>query len=123
MRAALAKLVGRKRPDQAPASEDLPPEVAIALGGASFLDRGLDGEGNRRLMVMPAGGGTAFVYDRASASQYLADRFGLNEAQIGRALSLLRGCLADFDRQHPSREAVNRNTWSSWRPVHDVSEL
>lgn len=122
MRAALAKLLGRGQPDVAAVSDALPPEVTIALGGASFLDRGQDENGNRRLMVMPAGGGSAFIYERAAARQYLADRFNLSDAQLTSALTLLRGCLADFDRKQAATIVPRRSAWTSWKPLRNFSE-
>lgn len=100
----------------------LPAECATMLAGVSFADRGADEKGNPRLIVtLPSGG--AFRYGGDTASTWLRERFGLNDAQMARALQMLRARLADFQRQQTA-VAVGRGTrWADWKPVHDVSEL
>ncbi|WP_333992235.1 hypothetical protein [Burkholderia orbicola] len=118
MLARLRALVGGRKPTAAPAvvvTDALPPEVQAALGAATIADRGEDGEGNRHLLVVLAGGG-AFRYSRESASSWLRSQYSLNDAQVSRALKMLHARVIESQRG-ASAVPAQRSDWASWKPL------
>ncbi|KFX26663.1 hypothetical protein [Ralstonia solanacearum] len=121
MLARLAKVFGAGRATVANsnASDVLPAECATILAGVSFADRGPDDEGSPRVIVMvPCGG--AFHYGHDTARTWLRDRFGLNDAQMERALQVLRARLADYQRLQTAAAVGRGERWSAWRPQRSV---
>jgi hypothetical protein len=104
------------------ATDVLPVECATILAGASFADRGADENGNPRLIVMLSTGG-GFRYGGDTASAWLRTQFSLNDAQVRRALQVLRAHLADWQRMQATAEVGHGDRWADWRPAHDISEF
>ncbi|WGY67333.1 hypothetical protein KEC55_10745 [Burkholderia cepacia] len=118
MLARLRALVGGRKPTAAPAviaTDALPPEVQVALAGATIADRGEDDEGNRHILVILAGGG-AFRYSRESASAWLRSQYSLNDAQVSRALKMLHALVIEAQRGVRAAPA-QRSDWASWKPL------
>ncbi|OXI91048.1 hypothetical protein CFB40_12145 [Burkholderia sp. AU31652] len=118
MLARLASFFGARRAPVASnaATDALPAECATILAGVSFADRGADNEGNPRLIVTLPGGG-AFRYGNDTASVWLRERFGLNDAQRAKALQMLRARLADFQRLQTVAAVGRVERWADWRPL------
>ncbi|HDR9482821.1 TPA: hypothetical protein QDC20_003638 [Burkholderia aenigmatica] len=118
MFARFASFFGARRAPVAssPATDVLPPECVTILAAVSFADRGPDDEGAPRIIVTLPGSG-AFRYGSDSASAWLRARFGLNDAQMARALQMLRARLADYQRQQTTAAVGHGERWADWRPL------
>jgi hypothetical protein len=120
--ARLLSLVGGRKPTAAPAVDPdaLPAEVAALLAGVSFLDRGADHDGNHRLLVtLPAGG--ALRFSREAIVAWMKG-YNLNDAQLSRALAMLRGRLAEWQRLQETASVSRGSRWADWKPIHAVPE-
>ncbi|KWN15866.1 hypothetical protein [Burkholderia ubonensis] len=117
MFARFASLFGARRAPVASstASDVLPAECATILAGASFLDRGAGDEGAPRIIVTTTRG--TFRYGNDTASAWLRERFGLNDAQVSRALQMLRARLADYQRLQTAAAIGRGERWADWRPL------
>lgn len=120
--ARLLSLVGGRKPAAAPAveSDQLPAEVAALLAGVSFLDRGADHDGNHRLLVtLPAGGALRFSRDAIVAWM---KGYNLNDAQMSRALAMLRARLSEWQRLQETASVSRGSRWAAWKPIRSISE-
>ena len=97
------------------AADALPVELQTILAGASFLERGADDEGAPRIIVTTTRG--AFRYGNDTASAWLREWFGLNDAQVSRALQMLRARFADYQRLQTTAAPARRSDWASWKPL------
>lgn len=103
------------------ASNALPVECATLLAGSMFIDRGSDDDGAPRIIVTTARG--SFRYANDATVAWLREQFGLNSAQLKRAMQMLRARLADQQRLQVATRATRSERWSAWRPAHDISEF
>ncbi|MFJ2995477.1 hypothetical protein [Pandoraea sp. NPDC087047] len=117
MFARFASLVsaGRGRVASFDATDVLPAECATLIAGASFVERGADDEGAPRMIVTTARG--AFRYASDTASAWLREQFGLNDAQMARAMQMLRARFAEYQRMQTLAETGRGGRWADWRPL------
>lgn len=101
------------------ASDVLPVECATILAGASFAERSADGEGDPRIIVTVPGG-AAFRYGSDTASTWLREQFGLNDAQLTRALRMLHTRFAEYQRLQTAVAVDRGERWSDWKPIRSV---
>ena len=112
MLARLRALVGGRKPTN---DEH---EVQAALAAATIANRGEDEEGAPRILIVLAGGG-GFRYAREDASAWLQSAYGLNDAQIGRALKMLHARVIESQRR--ANDGGDRGErWADWKPIRSV---
>ena len=115
------RLVGK---EPAPASEpdDLPPDLAARIAGATVAERGADEHGNPRILVLFGSG--AIDYSRVAALGWLGRGWPrLTKAQTDRALAMLHDHVVTYMRQAAHDTVVRAGfqapgrRWADWRPL------